>query len=72
MKVRLCKKNKGKSKVERRLRDKFPEIDIKVKKCIDACGDCDQSMVARIDGKKVVFGDKDELYEKIVRKLKKD
>jgi uncharacterized protein YuzB (UPF0349 family) len=72
MKVRLCDKNKGKGKIEKRLLDKFPEIDVKVKKCIDVCGDCEKSMVARIDGKKVVAGDKEELYGKIVRKLKKD
>lgn len=71
MKVRLCDKNKGKGKVEKRLREKFPDADVKVKKCIDACGDCDKSMVARVDGKKVVAADKDELYDKIAKKLKK-
>lgn len=72
MKVRLCDKNKGISKVEKRLSDKFPDVDIKVKKCIDVCGDCSKAKVARVDGKKIVAGDKDELYEKIARKLKKD
>ncbi len=72
MKIRLCDKNKGKGKVEKQLNDKFPDLDVKVKKCIDVCGDCDKSMVARVDGKKVVAEDKDELYEKIVKKLKKD
>ena len=71
MKVRLCDKNKGKGKIEKRLNDKFPDVDVKVKKCIDACGDCGKSMVARVDGKKVVAADKDGLYDKIAKKLKK-
>jgi len=43
MKIRLCDKNKGKGKVEKQLNDKFPDLDVKVKKCIDICGDCDKS-----------------------------
>ncbi len=71
MKVRLCDKNKGKGKVEKRLKEKFPDVDVKVKKCIDVCGDCDKSMVARVDGKKIVAKDKEELHAEIVKKLKK-
>lgn len=40
MKVRLCEKNKGKSKVARRLAEELPELDVKMKKCIDVCDDC--------------------------------
>lgn len=72
MKVRLCDRNKGKDKVEKRLRDIVPGIDVKIKKCIDMCGDCGKSRIARIDGKKIVAADKDALCEKISRKLKKD
>lgn len=69
MKVRLCEKNKGKSKVARRLAEEMPELDVKIKKCIDMCGDCAKGGIARVDGKKVVAKDGDDLVEKIVKKL---
>jgi uncharacterized protein YuzB (UPF0349 family) len=72
MKVRLCDKNKGKGKVEKQLRDEFPKIDVKVKKCIDLCGDCGKSKIAKVDGKKIVAADKEKLCKKISRQLKKD
>ncbi len=69
MKVRLCEKNKGKSKVARRLAEEHPELDVKVKKCIDVCDECAKTGVARVDGKKVVAKEGEDLYEKIVRKI---
>jgi len=69
MKVRLCEKNKGKSKVARRLAEELPELDVKMKKCIDVCDDCARGGVARVDGKKVVAKDGEELVEKILKKL---
>ncbi len=72
MKVRLCDRNKGKGKVEKQLRAKFPGIDVKIKKCIDLCADCGKAGIARVDGKKIVAADKEELCEKISRKLKND
>jgi uncharacterized protein YuzB (UPF0349 family) len=71
MKVRLCDKNKGKSKVADRLTEKMPDLDVKVKKCIDICDECSKERIARVDGKKVVAKDADELYEKIVKVVKK-
>ena len=72
MKVRLCDKNKGKTKVARRLEEEMPDLDVKIKKCIDICGDCDKSRIARVDGKKVVADDTDELVKKIVKAAKKN
>jgi uncharacterized protein YuzB (UPF0349 family) len=72
MKVRLCEKNKGKNKAMNRLTEKLPDLDVKIKKCIDMCGDCDKHRIARVDGKKVVAKDSEELVEKIVSAEKKD
>jgi len=72
MKVRLCDRNKGKKKIEKRLQDKFPDVDVKISKCIDICGDCSMSKVARVDGEKVVAEDSQGLYKKIVKGLKED
>lgn len=69
MKVRLCDRNKGKSKVAKRLKEELPDLDVKVKKCIDICGDCSKAGIARVDGKKVVAKDDDALVEKIIRKM---
>jgi uncharacterized protein YuzB (UPF0349 family) len=71
MKVRLCDKNKGKSKVAKRLEEEIPELDVKIKKCIDLCGDCGKDKVALVDGKKVVADDADELVKKITKAAKK-
>ena len=71
MKVRLCDKNKGKSKVVERLDKEMPDLDVKVKKCIDICDECSKDRIARVDGKKIVAKDADELYEKIVKTVKK-
>jgi uncharacterized protein YuzB (UPF0349 family) len=71
MKVRLCDKNKGKSKVAKRLEEEIPELDVKIKKCIDLCGDCSKVKVARVDGKKVVADEVDDLVKKIEKSSKK-
>jgi len=71
MKVRLCDKNKGKSKLARRLAEEMPKLDVKVKKCIDICGDCSKGGIARVDDKKIVAKNGDELYKKIVKALDK-
>ncbi|MGA7826844.1 MAG: DUF1450 domain-containing protein [Geobacteraceae bacterium] len=71
MKVRLCDKNKGKAKVAKRLEEEIPDLDVKVKKCIDLCSDCGKDKIARVDGKKVVAGDADELVKKITKTVKK-
>jgi uncharacterized protein YuzB (UPF0349 family) len=71
MKVRLCDKNKGKSKVAKRLEDENPELDVKIKKCIDLCDDCGKDKIARVDGKKIVADDADELVKKITKAAKK-
>jgi len=71
MKVRLCDKNKGKAKVAKRLAEEMPELDVKVKKCIDICDECSRTGIARVDGKKVVAKKDDDLYEKIVKNIDK-
>jgi uncharacterized protein YuzB (UPF0349 family) len=71
MKVRLCDKNKGKATIEKRLAEKMPDLDVKVKKCIDICDECSKAKIARVDGKKIVAKDGDELVEKIVKAVKK-
>lgn len=67
MKVRLCDKNKGKTKVAKRLEEEVPELDLKIKKCIDLCDDCSKARIARVDGKKVVADEVDELVKKITK-----
>ncbi|MRR54197.1 MAG: DUF1450 domain-containing protein [Deltaproteobacteria bacterium] len=70
MKVRLCEKNKGKAKVAKRLEEEISELDLKIKKCIDLCNDCSKTRIARVDGKKVVADEVDELVKKITKSTK--
>lgn len=66
MKIRFCEHNKGKGKVFRRLREEFPDLNIKIKPCIKQCGACSETPMATVDKKKVVARDGDELYRRIV------
>ncbi len=70
MKVRLCDKNKGRAKVAKRLEEEVPELDLKIKKCIDLCDDCSKTRIARVDGKKVIANEVDELVKKITKAIK--
>lgn len=70
MKVRLCEKNKGKAKVAKRLEDEIPDLDLKIKKCIDLCDDCSKTRIARVNGKKIIADEVDELVKKITKSVK--
>jgi uncharacterized protein YuzB (UPF0349 family) len=72
MKVKLCDKNKGKNKVLNRLAEHLPDLDVKIKKCIDMCSDCSKRRIARVDDKKVVAEGGKELVKKILSAEKKD
>lgn len=72
MKIRFCEHNKGKGKVLRRLREEFPDLNIKVKECIKQCGACRELPTAVVDKKKVTGRDGDELYLGIIELIRKD
>ena len=69
MKIRFCEHNKGKGKVFRCLREEFPDLNIKIKKCVKQCGACREMPMATVDKKKVVAKDGDELYRKILEAI---
>jgi uncharacterized protein YuzB (UPF0349 family) len=66
MKIRFCEHNKGKGKVYRRLKDEFPDLNIKIKECIKQCSACRDMPMATVDKEKVTARDGDKLYDKIV------
>jgi len=70
MKVRLCDKNKGKGKIKKVLKEDFPDLDVKVKGCIDMCGDCSKSKIAVVNGDKVKASDTKSLVRKIEKSVK--
>lgn len=71
MKIRFCEHNKGKGKVFRRLKEEFPDLNIKIKDCIKQCGACREMPMATVDKKKITGHDGDDLYEKIETAIKK-
>jgi uncharacterized protein YuzB (UPF0349 family) len=71
MKIRFCEKNKGKGKVYRQLKEEFPEYNIKIKDCIKQCGTCGEKPMATVDKEKISSKEGDDLYKKIVEKIKK-
>lgn len=72
MKIRFCENNKGKGKVFRRLKEEFPDLNIKIKECIKQCGACREMPTATVDKAKVTGRDCDELYKKIVALINKE
>ena len=70
MKIRFCEHNKGKGKVYRRLKDEFPDLDIKIKECIKQCSSCRETPMATVSKKKVTARDGDELYDKIIAAIR--
>lgn len=72
MKIRFCEHNKGKGKVFRRLTEEFPDLNIKIKKCVKQCGACREVVMATVDKQKVTAVDGDELYHKLVALIKNE
>ncbi|MBC8017198.1 MAG: DUF1450 domain-containing protein [Verrucomicrobia bacterium] len=72
MKIRFCEHNKGKGKVYRRLKEEFPDLNIKIKDCVKQCSTCRDNPMATLDKKKVTGKDGDQLYEKIVELIRKE
>lgn len=67
MKIYFCEKNKGRKKVINRLEENYPELELKVKKCIGKCSSCKEKPIAKIKDKIVSGEDSEELYEKLVK-----
>jgi uncharacterized protein YuzB (UPF0349 family) len=70
VKVRLCEKNKGKNKVLKDLQQNSPDIDVKIKKCIDMCSDCSKYMIAKVNDKEIVGKNREDLVAKVEKRLK--
>jgi uncharacterized protein YuzB (UPF0349 family) len=72
VKIRFCEHNKGKGKVLRRLEEEFPDLNVKIKKCVKQCGSCREQPLAVVDKVKVTGKDSDDLYEIIAVLLQKE
>jgi len=66
MKIRFCEHNKGTGKVFKKLKEEYPELNIKRKDCLKNCGACHKSPFALVRDKRLVADDADELYREIV------
>ncbi len=66
MKIRFCENNKGSGKVFKKLKETFPDMNIKRKDCIKSCDTCKKTLTALVDGKTVTADNADEFYKMIV------
>ena len=71
MKIRFCENNKGTGKVLKKLKETYPDLNIKRKECLKICGNCKKSPIVLVDGKLVNATDSEEIYRKIVAALDK-
>jgi len=69
VKIRFCEHNKGKGKVFRRLREEFPDLNIKIKGCVKQCSACRETPMATVDKRRVTARDGDELYRKLLEAI---
>lgn len=72
MKIRFCENNKGTGKVSKKLKENYPDLDIKRKDCVKKCGPCKKSLIALVKGEVVKADSGEELYDKIVATIKAD
>lgn len=72
MKIRFCEHNKGSGKVFKKLKENYPDLNIKRKDCRKNCGTCKKSPYALVQGNVVKADDGEELYNKIVAEIKKE
>lgn len=70
MKIRFCEHNKGAGKVFKKLKENYPELNIKRKDCLKSCDSCKKSPVALVEGKTINAADGEELYDRIVAAIK--
>ncbi|KAB0663545.1 DUF1450 domain-containing protein [Oryzomonas japonica] len=70
VKIRFCEHNKGKGKVYRRLKEEFPDLNIKIKECVKQCSACREMPMATVDKEKITARDGDGLYDKIVATIR--
>ena len=71
MKIRFCEHNKGIGKVFKKLKENYPDANIKKKDCLKKCGPCKKATMALVDGETIKADDGEELYIEIVKLLKK-
>jgi uncharacterized protein YuzB (UPF0349 family) len=69
LKVSFCENNKGKTKVIKKLKEEYPDIEICIKKCIGKCHACSEASIAKINHKVVVGKDREELHHKLIKKI---
>jgi uncharacterized protein YuzB (UPF0349 family) len=69
MKIRFCENNKGTGKVFKKLKENYPDLNIKRKECLKNCGTCKKTPMALVEGKLITADDGEELYRKIVDAL---
>ena len=69
MKVSFCENNKGKTKIIKKLKEQYPDIEICIKKCIGKCHDCSEASIAKINHKVIVAKDREDIYEKLTHKI---
>ena len=71
MKVSFCENNKGKTKIIKKLKEEYPDIEICIKKCIGKCHACSEASIAKINHKVIVGKDREDIYEKLVEKIER-
>ena len=70
MKIRFCENNKGSGKVFKKLKENYPELNIKKKGCLKSCGPCKKLPIALVEGKTIKAEDSEELYDRIIAAIK--
>lgn len=71
MKIRFCENNKGVGKTFKKLKENYPDMDIKRKDCVKKCGPCGKMPFAVVHGETLKADSGEELYQLIVAAIGK-
>lgn len=66
MKISFCEYNENKDEVITILKEKYPQFESSVTRCIFSCGECSEKLIVRINGELLSGECAEDLIEKIL------
>jgi uncharacterized protein YuzB (UPF0349 family) len=69
MKIRLCEHNKGSGQIASRLQTEFPDLNVKIKKCVKQCKVCKRQCFALVDKQPVISESSEDLYTILLQRI---
>lgn len=66
MKVSFCEFNEQKEGAIKVIREKYPQFEVSITRCLYCCGECSDKPIARISGRLFIGEDTENLVNKLI------